>query len=129
MTELSPARFAALAEAYGGDIGRWPEETRAAAFRMAADPAFQAMLVEAGRLDLRLDLSRTEPASAELRARIIRSWPRPLSRRAKIWWSGIGIATALAGAVAGSMAAAAVLPADHGGEPATAFGDFAEQEA
>ena len=128
MNELTPARFAALAEAYGGDIGRWPAEERTAALRLAANPSMQALLTEAGQLDARLDAWRITLPSAELRAGIMRSWPRPLSRRAKLWWSGVGIATALAGAAAGTVAAAAVVPADHGGEPATAFGDVAGQE-
>jgi hypothetical protein len=128
MNKLTPARFAALAEAYGGDIARWPEEERTAAFLLAADPTMQALLADAGRLDAELEAWRVAPPSADLRTRVVRSWPRPLSRRAKLWWSGIGIATALAGAAAGTVAAAAVAPADHGTEPATAFGDLAGQE-
>jgi hypothetical protein len=132
MTEpLTLDRFRALADAYGGVIDRWPVGARAAAMRMAADPVAQAILVDAGALDVALDAWMVPAPSAALRDLVMpvalpaaRAW-----RRAKLWWSGIGIATALAGAAAGSVAAAAVAPADPPSEAATAFGDLGGQEA
>lgn len=127
---LTSARFAALAEAYGGSIGRWPEAVRDEARRMAGDPAMQAILAEADALDAHLDAWRMPAPSLSMRARVAGSWRRPLSRRARLWWSGLGIATALAGAAAGSVAAAAALPGDPAAtaEDITAFGNLAGQE-
>ena len=131
MTEtLTPARFAELADAYGGAVARWPDDVRAEAMIMAAQPAMQAILAEAERLDARLDLWRVAAPSPTLRDRIVAAQRVPLFRRPRLWWSSVGIATALAGAVAGSVAAAAVLPHDHGAsDEATAFGDLAPQES
>ncbi|MBA2936522.1 hypothetical protein HZF05_20770 [Sphingomonas sp. CGMCC 1.13654] len=131
MTEtLTEARFIELADAYGAVVARWPEAVRADAMAMATRPAMQAVLVEAERLDTRLDLWTVEAPSAALRDRVISSHRTPLSRRARLWWSGIGIATALAGAVAGSVAASAALPSDHAvSDDATAFGDLSQQDS
>ncbi|USI74717.1 hypothetical protein [Sphingomonas morindae] len=131
MTEpLTEARFRALADAYGGVVQRWPEAERAAALEMARLPQWQAVLAEAARLDARLDLWTVAPPSPALQARILAARRLPLSRRARLWWSGIGLATALAGAAAGSVAAAA-LPIDHGAavDEATAFGALPQQES
>lgn len=129
MTEpLSPERFAELADAYGGAVARWPEGVRFAALALARDPAMAAMLAEAERLDAPLDAWRVAPPSPALCAVILERRPRPWGRRARLWWSGLGIAAAAAGAVAGSIAVAATLPADHGAEESTAFGNLAVQE-
>lgn len=49
------SRFAALADSYGGDIGRWPEIFRAQARALAAASAeARARLAEAARLDAAL---------------------------------------------------------------------------
>ena len=57
MSELSRSRFESLAEAFGGDVARWPAPEREAAARlMAADPDFaRAVLTPASRLDAVLD--------------------------------------------------------------------------
>jgi hypothetical protein len=126
---MTEARFLALADAYGGVIARWPEAERAAALTMAGSPSMQAVLADAQRLDEQLDLWRVEVPAAALRERVLATRRVPLSRRARLWWSGIGIATALAGAAAGSVAASAALPSDHGiSDDATAFGDLSAQE-
>lgn len=127
---LTEARFIELADAYGGAVARWPEAVRAEATAMAKRPAMQAVLAEAARLDARLDGWWVEAPSAALRERVQASRRSPLSRRARLWWSGIGIATALAGAVAGSVAASAALPSDHAvSDEATAFGDLSQQDS
>jgi hypothetical protein len=52
MSMLSMNRFKALADAYGGDLRRWPEESRAEAQALAeASPGARALLEEARRLD------------------------------------------------------------------------------
>jgi hypothetical protein len=131
MTEpLTEARFIELAEAYGGVVARWPETVRAEAMDMAKRPLMQAILAQAERLDARLDLWKVEAPSAALRNRIQALRRMPLSRRARLWWSGIGIATALAGAAAGSVAASAALPSDHAvSDDTTAFGDISQQDS
>jgi hypothetical protein len=126
---LTPTRFAELAQAYGSVVARWPEAVRAEAMVMAQDPAMQAILAEAEWLDARLDAWRVPAPSAALRDRIVASRRVALARRARLWWSGIGIATALAGAVAGSAGVAVAMPADHAiADEATAFGDITAQE-
>jgi hypothetical protein len=130
MTEpLTETRFIELAEAYGAVVARWPEAVRDEAMEIARRPGIQAVLAEAERLDARLDLWKVEAPSAALRDRIISARRMPLSRRARLWWSGIGIATAIAGAAAGSVAASAALPSDHAvSDDATAFGDLSQQD-
>ncbi len=66
------SRFAALADSYGGDIGRWPEIFRAEARALAAASAqARARLAEAARLDTALlaegrrDLETLLPPGAE----------------------------------------------------------------
>lgn len=129
MTEpLSPERFAALADGYGGTIARWPEAVRGPALTLARDPATAAILGEAERLDVLLDRWRVAAPSAALQAAIMKRRHRPWARRARLWWSGLGIAAAVAGAAAGSLAAAATLPADRAADESTAFGNLAVQE-
>ena len=127
---LSEARFIELAEAYGSVVARWPEAVRAEAMAMARRPAMRAALAEAERLDVRLDRWTVVAPSPALRDRVVGSRRVPLARRARLWWSGIGIATALAGAAAGSVAASAALPSDHvASDDATAFGDLSQQDS
>jgi hypothetical protein len=124
---LTPERFAVFADAYGA-IDRWPEEWRAQGRAMAEQPSFAAMLREAEALDIRLDRWIVAAPSPALRQTVVSQRRRSILRRARAWWAGLGIATALAGAAAGSIAAAAV-PSDHPGvEDATAFGDLSGQE-
>lgn len=123
---LTIERFRALADAYGGVIARWPEAEREAAAARAGEPSFAVVLAEADALDVVLDRWAVPGASPALAARIVAAAPRRASafgRRAKLWWSGVGLATMLAGAAAGSVAVAAVTPgpavlSDHD----TAFG-------
>lgn len=79
-------RFLHLLEAYGGDLRRWPAETRAPAAAYAAqDAEAAAALAEARALDRALDAGRhgAEP-SAALAARVLAQAPRAaaLDRRA-----------------------------------------------
>jgi len=129
MTEpLTERRFVELADAYGGVIARWPEAVRAQAMELAQRPDMRAVLAEAERLDARLDLWTVAAPAPALAARIAAARRAPLSRRARAWWSGIGIATALAGAAAGSVAAAVVAPPGHAmSDDATAFGDLGQE--
>lgn len=99
-------RLQALAEAYGGDLRRWPADQRAFAESLvAADPAARVLLDEAAALDALLDASPSVAPSADLTARVLRAAPgaRAKSRpRRAIWFLGAGwAAAACAGVVAG----------------------------
>jgi hypothetical protein len=126
---LTPVRFAELAEAYGSVVARWPEAVREEAMIMAHEPEMQAVLADAEWLDARLDAWQVHAPSPALRDKVLASRRVTMARRIRLWWSGIGIATALAGAVAGSIGVAVALPTDHAtADEATAFGDLTPQE-
>ncbi|MDE2488629.1 MAG: hypothetical protein KGO51_14640 [Alphaproteobacteria bacterium] len=104
MASMTQERFEAYAEAFGGDVSRWPAEAReAAALLMAEQPAMtNGALARAGRLDAALDAWRTAPAGATLIGRILDTAPR--SRRGwRLWLSpavlGAGLAAACAAGV------------------------------
>jgi hypothetical protein len=140
MTEpLTLDRFRALAEAYGGVIAHWPEPVREAAQAMSRSPEAGAILQEALQLDEALDAWRVPAASRQLHERIAGTAPRARQQakpgivtRTRLWWSGIGLAAALAGAVTGgivvTMAAPWATPGDHPSENSTSFGDIGGQE-
>ncbi|WP_453978448.1 hypothetical protein [Brevundimonas sp. Marseille-Q4549] len=99
-------RLQALAEAYGGDLRRWPADERAFAESLvAADPAARVLLDEAAALDALLDASPSVAPSADLTARVLRAAPgaRAKSRpRRAVWFLGAGwAAAACAGVIAG----------------------------
>ena len=99
-------RFEHLADAYGGDLRRWPADQRAFAESLvAADPAARVLLDEAAALDALLDASPSVAPSADLTARVLRAAPgaRAKSRpRRAVWFLGAGwAAAACAGVVAG----------------------------
>lgn len=72
---MTESRFAELAEAFGGDLRRWPEAEIAAARAWAeADPAgSERALFEARQMDAVLYASRNPVVSAALRDRVIAS--------------------------------------------------------
>ena len=132
MTErLNLARFAALADAYGGVVARWPEEHREAAAAMASNPGAREILDHALALDGELDTWRVAPPSASLREHVsagaaVRTGRMMLG--ARLWWSGIGLAAALAGATAGTVAVAIAAPVDAVSDSGTSFGDVTGPE-
>ncbi|MNH53356.1 hypothetical protein D3C73_50450 [compost metagenome] len=106
-------RFETLADAYGGDLRRWPEAEREAARALRdADPRAAVLLREADRLDALLDAAPRPAPSHALREQVIagaagaglgarlgarRRGPGPLA-----WLSGAGwAAAACAGVVFG----------------------------
>ena len=106
MTTMTRERFEYLADAYGGDLRRWPADQRAFAESLvAADPAARVLLDEAAALDALLDASPSVAPSADLTARVLRAAPgaRAKSRpRRAVWFLGAGwAAAACAGVVAG----------------------------
>ncbi len=133
MTEpLTLARFRDLADAYGGVVARWPEGVRSAAMRMANTPEAFAILADASTLDATLDSWVVPAGSPALRERVLAGAPtsvRNLAARARLWWSGVGIAAALAGAVAGTFAVGMVPSVDSPIAGRTSFGDVGTQES
>lgn len=110
---LEAGRFRALAEAYGGDISRWPEAERASAEAwLARNPREGAAELEAARaLDDLLETWRTpEPAEA-LRNRVLIPAPaqvRQARRRAFVLTLGGGAGLAAA-CLAGILVAPVLL--------------------
>ncbi len=124
-------RFRALADAYGGVIARWPEDQQDAAMRFAAHPEAVTILQEASAVDTMLDAWSVPAPASSLSGRIAghRAMPHPSpAGRVRWWWSGIGIAAALAGAASGTAAVATVSPSDAPQENVTSFGAVDPQE-
>ncbi|WP_374571665.1 hypothetical protein [Phenylobacterium sp.] len=146
MQRLTFERFQALAEAYGGDVSRWPEEVRdAAALAVAEAPLVTAkILAAAGELDAALDAWRPQLASHALREAIIAAAPRVRRGLGLAGWLtraglGAGLAAACAaGVVAGAQVsllsqapagAAAVASALTGYEAIALDGSSSEEAA
>ncbi|MBZ9881516.1 hypothetical protein LB535_04060 [Mesorhizobium sp. CA10] len=128
---MDARRFAALADAYGSALHRWPPAEQAAAILFAETDEGRAVLRRAGRLDAMLDRHRVEAPGAALHRTIAASAATQVrqSRRRRFWWLGFGLAgVGLAGAVAGLALVAVVSPdmqPDHYvmDANATSFGD------
>ena len=105
---MNRQRFEALAEAFGGDVARWPEaERETAAAVMAAEPEWVAgVLADAVALDAILDAAPAPRATVRLVDRIVAG--APSARRPRwvgwLWPAGMGaglVAACAAGIVAG----------------------------
>lgn len=154
MTQMTPARFAALLDAYGADPARWPEGERAAALAfLDADPAARQARADAARLDAVLDRAPVEPPSAALMDRVLAAAPpaRPAPPQPRalgpggriVGWLGALVPGAGAWQPTAALAAALVLglavgyatapfgtalPVDGQSLDAIALGTFAEPE-
>ncbi len=95
---MDKTRFQELADAYGGDMARWPQEARAhgQAWRAANEAQAAAILAQAraldAALDTALDTAPAAPPSPQLYARILAGVPAPQARAR--WtladlWSGV----------------------------------------
>lgn len=128
---MDAGRFAALADAYGSALHRWPPAEQAAAILFAETGQGRTILERAGRLDAMLDRHRVEAPSPALHRAIVARAAAEVrqERRRRFWWLGFGLAGAgLAGAVAGLALVAVVSPdiqPDHYvmDANATSFGD------
>jgi hypothetical protein len=114
---MTPERFETLAQAYGGDVARWPAaEREAAALLMAERPDWaQGALAEAGALDAALAAYAPPRATAALTDRIVAGAPTPRSRRRwPAWLAPAGLGAGLAAAcAAGVMLGAELAPPVH----------------
>ena len=109
---MTEDRFHALADAYGGDIRRWPEAERAAAANFARDHGLVARRVLAREqwLDAALDASALGEPSPALRQRIIEAAPRGrTASRAWRWLAAAGLGLGLASACASGVVAGMTL--------------------
>ena len=109
---MSPQRFEILAQAYGGDVARWPSaEREAAGALMIEQPRLAAAaLARAGELDAVMDAWTPMPVSHALRERVIAAAPAPRARnRIVAWFWGAGLGAGLAAAcVAGLVVGVAI---------------------
>jgi len=120
---LTLERFEALAQAFGGDVSRWPQAERdAAALLMTQAPqAAQQILSDAGTLDAVLDAWRPQPASQALREVVIAAAPPPRRRSTVLGWLfpaglGAGLAAACAAGVITGAQLSALYQAPEGAE-------------
>ncbi|WP_293853746.1 hypothetical protein [uncultured Alsobacter sp.] len=115
---MSLARFAALAEAYGAVLERWPAAEREAAVPLARTAEGRAILERAGELDALLDAYRVPGPSSALAGRVL-ARAGGLARRRRTmqrWWAGLGLAgVGLAGAIVAATAATVILPRSDAG--------------
>lgn len=102
---MTPDRFAELAAAHGGDIGRWPQALREAArAALAADPhGLGAVLAAEADLDRLLDLAPAQSVDAALIGRLLEAAPKP-RRSANAWWTGLAAGLGLAVATVAGVA-------------------------
>lgn len=100
---ISRQRFADLAEAYGGDMARWPaaERVGAAAFVASAPDEAAAILAAARALDAWLDALPAPAGPSELLARrLLKAAPKPAAALGASAWAAMA-ASALIGVVVG----------------------------
>ncbi len=116
---MTQERFETLANAYGGDIARWPTADREAAalFLASAKPAVVDALVAASDLDALLNSSPAVVPSYDLTQRIVATAPRSRHVAWPRWLfpagMGAGLAAAcLAGIITGTEVSRSVAPQD-----------------
>lgn len=102
---MTPDRFEALAEAYGGDLVRWPAAERGAMAAWAGEHpgAARAILARAADLDVLLDAAPAPHASAVMVDRIVAGAPRGRGSRHAPWWLPAGMGAGLAAACAAGV--------------------------
>ena len=115
-------RFEALAEAYGGDVARWPlAEREAAAQLMAAEPDWvRDILARADALDAALAAFSPPRAASGLMDRIVASAPQPRSRTR---WTGWLVPAGMGAGLAAACAAGMVMGARLSSPPAAPEAD------
>ncbi|WP_440957485.1 hypothetical protein ACFELO_09290 [Oceanicaulis sp. LC35] len=129
MHTMNPDRFSELADAFGGDLSRWPseEQARAQAFVKAEPDLAQALLEEAAALDALLDLDAIAPPPPSLYETIAVSGIRRAFAPPR--WAGIAAAFALMfGAGTGWVGAQMNTQPNHDVLYANAFSVLSETE-
>ena len=103
---MTREEFQALAEAYGGELARWPTATREeAALLVASDPEFaRAVLAPESWLDGVLDeLPRVQATSALFEQVVASAPPVRRTRRWRLWLAPAGLGAAMAGVAAAGV--------------------------
>ena len=124
MTEDQPMdrpRFEALAQAYEGDLGRWPVETRVGALSLVNEqPELASLLAEAAALDAMLGASPEAALTGVLREKLIASAPRArVWSPPQKWLSGAGLAAACVAGVLMGVSLSDQVFTDPGAEALT----------
>ena len=104
---MNATRFASLAEAYGGDLRRWPAAVQDEARDfLDRHPDARPLLAAASDLDTMLASWTVPAAGAALHARIVAAATSRGAhvRRLRLWFSSLGAAAVLAGGVAAGVA-------------------------
>jgi hypothetical protein len=105
--EVTRERFQELAEAYGGDIARWPASVRdEAALVVAGDAEFaRGVLAQADALDAVLFALPAQAASSALVERTVADAPPLRTRRLRWreWLAPAGLSVGLAAATAAGV--------------------------
>lgn len=119
---MTPERFETLAEAFGGDVARWPAAERdAAAELMTGRPDWAgAVLARAATLDAALDAWVAPRADGALADRIAAAAPM---RRARPGWTGWLIPAGMGAGLAAACAAGVLAGAGLSASPASNEGD------
>tara|TARA_R110002012_G_scaffold208332_3_gene378402 strand:+ start:368 stop:808 length:441 start_codon:yes stop_codon:yes gene_type:complete len=107
MTRMSEARFRELADAFGGDLTKWPERDRPAATRLLGEqPRLNAVLSEETLFDTELEALMAAPEPIEIRAQSDIRAPAGFSAQGllNMLWPFGGIWQPAAGLVAASAA-------------------------
>ena len=87
--EMTPERFAALVETFGGDIGRWPVAMQASAHtRVASDGRAARQIAEAQVFDRLLGLAPETTASPDLVEKILTAAARQPKNRTHLGQHG-----------------------------------------
>lgn len=115
---MTPERFEALAEAYGGDPTRWPAAERDGALAWMAERPneAQAVLERAAELDDWLAAAPAPRASGELAARITAAAPQRRVWRNVGWWLPAGMGAGLAAACAAGVLVGLQIPQPQASE-------------
>jgi hypothetical protein len=125
---MNPERFAALADAFGAQIGRWPDAERAAAAVFAETAQGKEILSRADQLDALLDAHTVPPPSANLRAQVLRQATEKFKKKHVMRWrvglAGVGFAGVIAGMIMATLLDFS-LKHNSAGVETTAFGDVA----
>lgn len=102
---MTHERFEILAQAYGGNVARWPAGERdAAALLIAQEPQFaRAVLAQAAELDHALDAWAPLQVTHALREAVIASARRPRGRGLSGWFWRAGLGAGLAAACAAGL--------------------------
>lgn len=118
---MTPERFETLAEAYGGDIARWPVDERDAASQLMIDQQDWAakVLARAGELDAVLDHWAPVALGHGLREAILAGAPAPRRSLWPRWLVGASLGAGLATACAAGLLVGMAMSSDLTTEPAT----------